>query len=436
MLVGPQFTTRTAGDREAGARCPHCSASIAYDEQIAGCLRCGAVHHLACWHSHDGCGSFECAPARRILGAERPPDLRVTMDEVQWARPQPRGVLVATGGFAPSPSSPPTDRRQSSLAVAGFMVALVCAALPALALTAGAAAGLILLGGMAAGVLAILLCSLALANVQHSRRRGLWLAAVGVVLGLVGTVVSIGLIASVDVPNRHLAVSIDQFEPDADSLNHMVPAVARAARANALIEVRLGGGVLAGQGIGSGVIMQIENGAALILTNRHVVDPNFGEESAAPKPALPDGRLQVKLIGQSAHPGQVVWIAPDGIDLALLRVDIDGDGARAARWSDDTELMVGSEVFTIGNPQHLDWTHTRGSISQLRLQRRGDRQIHVIQTDAPLNPGNSGGGLYDKSGTLIGINTWTNDKRFSEGIGFAIALKSLLDLAPPELQKK
>ena len=49
----------------------------------------------------------------------------------------------------------------------------------------------------------------------------------------------------------------------------------------------------------------------------------------------------------------------------------------------------------------------------------------MIQTDAALNPGNSGGGLYDKSGTLIGINTWTNDKRFSEGLGFAIALDSL-----------
>ncbi len=93
--------------------------------------------------------------------------------------------------------------------------------------------------------------------------------------------------------------------------------------------------------------------------------------------------------------------------------------------------MIGSEVFTIGNPQHLDWSHTRGSISQLRLQKRGPRQVHVIQTDAALNPGNSGGGLYDKSGTLIGINTWTNDKRSSEGLGFAIALDSLLELDPP-----
>jgi serine protease Do len=110
---------------------------------------------------------------------------------------------------------------------------------------------------------------------------------------------------------------------------------------------------------------------------------------------------------------------------------VDGTGAQAATWKPKTELVIGSEVFTIGNPQHLDWTHTRGSISQLRLQKRGARQVHVIQTDAALNPGNSGGGLYDKSGTLIGINTWTNDKRFSEGLGFAIALDSLLELDPP-----
>ena len=96
---------------------------------------------------------------------------------------------------------------------------------------------------------------------------------------------------------------------------------------------------------------------------------------------------------------------------------------------------MGSEVFTIGNPQHLDWTLTGGRVSQLRLQKRSARQIHIIQTDAALNPGNSGGGLYDKSGTLIGINTWTNDKRFSEGIGFSIGLNSLLELDPPELHK-
>ena len=127
----------------------------------------------------------------------------------------------------------------------------------------------------------------------------------------------------------------------------------------------------------------------------------------------------------------MVWIAPDGVDLALVRVEVDGTGASRASWKPKTKLEIGSEVFTMGNPQHLDWTLSRGSISNLWFQPRGPRQIHVIQISAALNPGNSGGGLYDKSGTLIGINTWTNDKRFSEGLGFAIALDSLLELDPP-----
>ena len=51
-----------------------------------------------------------------------------------------------------------------------------------------------------------------------------------------------------------------------------------------------------------------------------------------------------------------------------------------------------------------------------------------------MNPGNSGGGLYDQQGYLLGINSWGTDKSVSEGLGFAIALDSLLELAPPGLE--
>ena len=120
---------------------------------------------------------------------------------------------------------------------------------------------------------------------------------------------------------------------------------------------------------------------------------------------------------------------------ALVRVAVDGRGPRAAEWKPDTEPIVGSEVFTVGNPEHLDWTHTRGSISQLRSANARRWQIHVIQTDAALNHGNSGGGLYDKSGTLIGINTWIAGDRATKGSAFSIALRSLLELNPPGLHQ-
>jgi hypothetical protein len=432
MWAESPFTNRTAGDREAGARCPHCGTSIAYGEQIIGCGRCGAVHHVVCWQSKDGCGSFECAPARRILGGNRLPDMRVTLDEVERARPPVRGVAMPAGSYMPIP--PAASNKRSGLAVGAFIVSLcAAAALPLAYFAPEHIARILFIGGILGGIIAVVLAGIALGGINHSGRRGVGIAVISILLGLAATVGSVLLVTFSSLPAGHLAISIDEFEPDADSLNHMVPTVAHAVRGNALIETKIGG-VLGGEGIGSGVVMRIENNSALILTNRHVVDPNFGAKESEPeKPGLPDGHLQVKLIGQPAHPGRVVWIAPDEIDLALVRVAVDGNGAEAVKWGRDTESMIGGEVFTIGNPHHLDWTHTRGSISQFRLQQRGSRRIHIIQTDAPLNPGNSGGGLYDKTGTLIGINTWTNDKRFSEGLGFAIALTSLLDLDPPGL---
>ncbi len=416
MLADSPFTNRTAGEREAGARCPHCATTIAHGEEIVACMRCGAVHHVVCWHSQDGCGSFECAPARRLLSENRAVDLRISVDDVARVQPAPRPVVVPVSYFPGNTAARDTvqSRRWSRLAIAAVILGV---------------AGIPLFG--VPGLIAILLGSLALGGIHHTRQRGIGLAVTGILLGLADAVGWIIVIYYLNGGGGHLTISLDEFEPDADALNHMAPAIARSVRANVLVETRTGG-LLGGMGIGSGVILQIENGSALIVTNRHVVDPKFAaQESTSEKGGLPDGHLQVKLIGQPTHPGRVVWIAPDGVDLALISVDVDGTGAQAATWKPKTELVIGSEVFTIGNPQHLDWSHTRGSISQLRLQKRGPRQVHVIQTDAALNPGNSGGGLYDKSGTLIGINTWTHDKRSSEGLGFAIALDSLLELDPP-----
>ena len=273
---------------------------------------------------------------------------------------------MPAGSFMPVRMPTPAGaEKRSSLAVVAIMVALAAVAAPAAAYCSPPLiAGLLLVGGILAGILAVVLASLALGGIHHSGRRGIGSAVVAILLGLIAAGGSIAVVALTSVPQGGgLAISIDNFEPDADALNHMLPVVARAVRANALIETRIGG-ILGGMGIGSGVVMLIENGSALILTNRHVVDPEFrAKESEPEKPGLPDGHLQVKLIGQPPHAGRVVWIAPDEIDLALVRVAADGAEARAAPWESDTDLLIGSEVFTVGNPEHLDWTQTRGSIS-------------------------------------------------------------------------
>lgn len=64
---------------------------------------------------------------------------------------------------------------------------------------------------------------------------------------------------------------------------------------------------------------------------------------------------------------------------------------------------LGDAVFVVGNPHGLGWPLTRGDVSQIRRQNFGDSTLLVVQASAASNPANSGGGLYDESGHLIGI---------------------------------
>ncbi len=141
-------------------------------------------------------------------------------------------------------------------------------------------------------------------------------------------------------------------------------------------------------GAGSGVIISPDGYA---LTNNHVVHGA--------------GRLEAVLEDGSVVAAELVGADPD-TDLALLRLQ--GRGHAAAELGDSSALKVGELSIAIGNPLGLQATVTVGVISALRRTLRGDsgRLIEdVIQTDAALNPGNSGGALVDGRGAVVGINT-------------------------------
>jgi S1-C subfamily serine protease len=117
--------------------------------------------------------------------------------------------------------------------------------------------------------------------------------------------------------------------------------------------------------------------------------------------------------------------------LALLSCRLDPSEVAAAHWDKDQTPQIGDAGFAIGNPHGLGWTHSAGQLSQVRRRQSGLFSYRVIQSTAALNPGNSGGGLYDQQGRLIGINSLTGDKRVAEGLGFSIAFPTLLELLPP-----
>jgi len=426
----PGARSLIACPREVGAECPHCAVDIVLGDPIMVCQACGTVHHRACWRAHDRCGAYSCAPARRST-SERgyaEPVLTITHAELDRAVPLAAAArasnVVSRVGSAVSSPRGQANPGVNGMAIASFICAL--AGIP--------------LFGIITGLVAVVLAVIALGAIRSTSQRGLGLALSGLLIGLADVVGWIFLLA-VMLPwagnDLHPDLHFTEMPPDLSVIRDLEPALQRAMRANVLIERNTGLRALGGKAIGSGVILEIKGGEALIVTNRHVVDDDFpsSRTSAVDTDHLSRlGRMSVSMIGQHQAEGRVVWLAPGQIDLALVRTSCPEAGqARDASWQPGRPMRVGETVFAIGNPHRLGWTHTQGVISQMRSQDFDLHQVQVIQTQAAINPGNSGGGLYDHEGYLLGINTWTADKRVSEGIGFAIALDSLLDLAPPPL---
>jgi S1-C subfamily serine protease len=199
----------------------------------------------------------------------------------------------------------------------------------------------------------------------------------------------------------------------------VVGAVERVAPAVVSLDVRQRGAEArrshAQAGSGSGFVFASDG---LILTNSHVVD-----RADVISVTLPDGReCGADLIGQD----------PD-TDVAVVRIT--APDLSAVQFGDSRALRAGQLVIAIGNPYGFQHSVSAGVVSALgrSLRAKSGRLIeHVIQTDAALNPGNSGGPLVDSAGRVVGVNTAIIAG--GQGLSFAVPIGTVEAVLPALLR--
>jgi putative serine protease PepD len=172
---------------------------------------------------------------------------------------------------------------------------------------------------------------------------------------------------------------------------------------------------------GTGIVL---NEKGLILTNDHVIKD---ATSLTVSPGSSSSRTRAaSVVGEEAND-----------DLALIHVDPSGLGLKPLKIGDSSTVQVGDAVYAIGNPYGLNETLTRGIVSALGRSISapdGATIAGAIQTDAALNPGNSGGPLLNEEGEVIGVNSQiaseaasvAGSQPGSTGVGFAISSRTVI----------
>jgi len=175
--------------------------------------------------------------------------------------------------------------------------------------------------------------------------------------------------------------------------------------------VTVGSKLTDGNGVGTGEVLDNQGH---ILTNNHVVSTNGTQQSSRVEVRLHDGSIRVaKIVGTDVTS-----------DLAVIKIDPSGLDLKPITFGDSSKVVPGETVVALGSPHNLQDTVTAGVISNTDRAAEAEKDgvyIPMIQTDAPVNHGNSGGPLVNSSGALVGINSQIESEGGgNEGIAYAV----------------
>ncbi|HEY9069464.1 MAG TPA: trypsin-like peptidase domain-containing protein [Candidatus Ozemobacteraceae bacterium] len=416
----------------AGALCPTCGKAVREGEEGMICGRCGSLNHTSCWKA-DGCGGYHCRPDRAAAMESGPADIVITKADLSGVSQLPPGVRHGSAALAEE-----LARRETRWSVMAVIALILGAGALGFSLwnfsfdtnpSGGGGTTVLFLFSLAGSLLSVVVGALSLAMIQQNRElKGNLFAFAGMGGGIAALALTfIPLWGGSERPVGGVKFDMGKV---ADTIRTAEPRIRAALMAN--VHIRSGSGF--SEGTGSGIALCNRDTFTYILTNAHVL--TLGEEVDTLAALVRKARdVGVTFFSGESARATPVWLAPDGIDLAILRVATPPGFSPVIKYQPNRQLSMGQRVFAIGNPMGLNWTYTEGVISALRTNRYGSRDLTVIQMQTPLNHGNSGGGLYDPEGYLIGVNTWIYAKTVSEGLNFSLAIDEFFRVLEPEWAK-
>lgn len=410
----------------AGATCPTCLLAIQEGETAALCNKCGSLNHEICWQKQ-GCGSYHCQTGSSKSFDNSATDIVITKADVESLKEIPANSRHGTAAIAHE-----IARKQSAgwapLSIVALVIGIGTLTVCVVNFSMKPAENqslyfLVALGGC---LLSILIGAISIATFQNnSTKKGLLFSFAGMGSGILAMILTMyPLMSMSESPAEEFKLNMKQV---AETIRTATPSIRGPLMAN--VHIKAGSGYR--MGMGSGIALCNRDAFTYILSNAHVLTLGTSANNLQ-ELEKKAGNVEVTFYSGETVNATPIWLAPDKIDLVLLRVTTPQGFVPALKYQRGRPILMGQRVFAVGNPIGLNWTYTDGVISALRTNRYGSREITVVQIQAPLNPGNSGGGLYDLDGYLIGVNTWIYSKSVTEGLNFSISIDEFFQLLEPE----
>ncbi|MFN0249403.1 MAG: trypsin-like peptidase domain-containing protein [Kofleriaceae bacterium] len=201
--------------------------------------------------------------------------------------------------------------------------------------------------------------------------------------------------------------------PTRDELEHVAHDIRSAILANVYIRGRDGDD----RWNGSGIVIARDGNYIAILTNRHVVESDDRARLAA---------LEAMTVTGEAIRPSCLWRATRGIDLALIEGYVSKPDAVGIASIGAGTGKVGAEVFAIGNPLGLAWSYSAGTLGAVRHWTTTEGlSVKILQTDANIAPGSSGGGLFHRDGHLLGVISFLAQGASGGSAHFALSIDAV-----------